>query len=145
MNRCTFFVRLALPALALCMALTGHAQAQQARSFPEKALRGNFTVVQPPNILINGEAAQLSPGARIHDEHNRLVLSSHLVGSTHVVNYTREMNDLVHEVWILTATEAKEKRPGMEAKVNFTFASDADKPNVDAGKTPFNQLPRYKK
>ena len=144
MNRCNF-IRTATLALGLALLGATHAQAQSPRSFPSKALRGNFTVVQPPGILINGETAQLSPGARIRDESNRIVLSGSLVGNTYLVNYTREMNGLVQEVWILTAAEAEEKRSGMEPKVNFGFASNADKPAVDDGKTPFNQLPRYKK
>jgi hypothetical protein len=144
MNRCTF-VRLTLTAWVLSLSCMAAAQQVQPRVFPPKALRGSMTVVQPPSILINGEAAQLSPGARIRDESNRLVLSGGLVGHTYLVNYTREIHGLVHEVWILTAAEAEEKRPGMEPKLNFGFASDADKPAVDDGKTPFNQLPRYKK
>jgi len=118
MNRC-FTALSSAPrrtaALALAALLTvgispvGHAQTL-VRPFPAAALRGELVVLQPPLISIDGEAARLSPGARIRNTQNTLVLSGTLVNQALLVNYLRDGLGLVHEVWILTATEAAEKR-----------------------------------
>jgi hypothetical protein len=94
-------------------------------------------------VLINGQPERLSPGARIKNTNNTLALSGSLVGQRLLVNYLRETHGLVHEVWILNEAEAQQKRTGSEPSTNFTFASDADKPKVDDGKTPFDQLPKF--
>ncbi|MDO9217085.1 MAG: hypothetical protein Q7U14_07415 [Lacisediminimonas sp.] len=113
------------------------------RTFPVKALRGKLVVQMPPDVQLDGNADRLSPGARIRDPRNMLVMSGALVGQPLVVNYLRDGTGLIHEVWILTADEAAEKRPGATPERNFSFASDADTPKRDDGKTPFNQLPVY--
>ena len=87
------------------------AQALPVRTFPPSALRATLVVQHPPHITLNGKPAQLSPGARIKDWNNQLVLSASLVGQPVVVNYTTEPHGAVHEVWILHAAEAAEKRP----------------------------------
>jgi len=124
----------------------GWATAQtQQRQFPAAARRATLQVTQPPEVLINGTPARLSPGARIKGSNNLLVMSASLVGTTVLVNYLRDAQGLIHEVWILSAAEAQEPRAGMEPLTNIVFGSDADKPKTDDGKTPFNQLPKYPK
>lgn len=112
MNRCTPSTVLRRTLLALAgLGLCSLALAQNApRNFPANALRGTLVVTQPPLITLDGQAAQLSPGARIKNADNLLVLSGQLVGQPLTVNYTREPHGLVHEVWILTEAEAAEKR-----------------------------------
>ena len=151
MNRC---MRSLLPpfvsaALTLSALVTGvlplSASAQMtARQFPPAARRGTLEVVTPPDILINGNAERLSPGARIRGLNNMLVMSGQMVGARVVVNYTRNPQGQIHDVWILNDLEAQKKRAGSEPVTNFVFGSDADKPKVDDGKTPFDQLPKYK-
>ncbi len=124
----------------------GWATAQtQQRQFPVAARRATLQVTQPPEVLINGTPARLSPGARIKGSNNLLVMSASLVGTTVLVNYLRDAQGLIHEVWILSDAEAQEPRAGMEPLTNIVFGSDADKPKTDDGKTPFNQLPKYPK
>ena len=113
------------------------------RQFPPAAKRGMLTVTAPPAVLINGTSERLSPGARIKGVNNMMVMSGTLVGSSVLVNYVRNAQGLIHEVWILSAEEAQEERSGMEVVTNFIFSSDANKPKTDDGKTPFDQLPRY--
>lgn len=113
------------------------------RQFPAAAKRGTLEVTQPPNILINGQPERLSPGARIKSPNNMIVLSGSLVGQALLVNYLRDPQGHIHEVWLLNPAEAQEKRAGMETVTNFVFGSDADKPKTDDGKTPFNQLPQF--
>lgn len=105
--------RTALLVLALLASgLLPTAQAQTlTRQFPAKALRGKLVVQQPPWVTLDGKTAQLSPGSRIRNTNNTLVLSASLVGQELTVNYLRDGQGLLHEVWILNAVEASDKRP----------------------------------
>lgn len=156
MNRCIprsrrpFLPALSLSLLGALTVLPTLSQAQTAlqpgeREFPAKAIRGFLQVTSPPNVLINGQAARLSPGARIKGTTNTLVMSASLVGSNVLVNYVRDMQGLIHEVWILTEQEARAERKGLGTVTNIVFGSDADKPKTDDGNTPFDQLPSFSK
>jgi len=81
------------------------------RTFPETALRGKLVVTLPPHVTLNGKPDRLSPGARIHDTGNLLLMSGGLVNQVLIVNYVRDGHGLIHEVWILTPQEAALKRP----------------------------------
>jgi hypothetical protein len=113
MNRC-----LPLPAahwlrtLVLVLAWTlpiGHslAAAQNMRQFPATAKRGLLLVTAPPEVLIDGKRARLSPGARIKNVNNMLVLSASLAGTSVPVVYVLDTQGMVHEVWLLSAQEAR--------------------------------------
>ena len=115
------------------------------RQFPPAAKRGTLVVTAPPEVLLNGAVERLSPGVRIRGVNNMLVMSASLVGKTVLVNYVREKQGLIQEVWILNQAEADEKRSGSGPITNFIFGSDADKPKTDDGKTPFDQLPKFPK
>jgi hypothetical protein len=149
MNRCTTTPRkrrAGLTALLLCTCLGWFSPAiaqETVRQFPAAARRATLEVTTPPNVLLNGLPERLSPGARIKGPNNLLVLSGNLVGLRVAVNYLRDPQGLVHEIWILNETEALQKRAGSEPTINFSFGSDADKPKTDDGKTPFNQLPKF--
>jgi hypothetical protein len=149
MNRC-FDARkgLLLGLTALLISFTGLTPAPVAaqdfvREFPAAARRATLEVTTPPNVLINGQAERLSPGARIKGLNNQLVMSGTLVGQRVLVNYLRDPQGLVHEVWILSEAEARQKRSGMEPVTHFIFDSQADQPKADDGKTPFDQLPKF--
>ena len=152
MNRCKIVLH-TLYLIAAGLLFTGtlaafspEAAAQTlVREFPKAALRGELRVLTPPDVVLNGNPARLSPGARIRNTNNLVVMSGALAGQFLLVNYVRDSSGLLHEVWIVTPEEAALKRPGLETKFNFNFASDADKPKVDDGKIPFNQLPKYPK
>lgn len=70
-----------------------------------KSQYGVLHVVTPPDILLNGQPARLSPGSRIRGTNNLMVLSGALIGQDLKVRYTLEPLGLVHEVWILTPRE----------------------------------------
>ena len=59
----------------------------------------------PPVISVDGKPDRLSPGARIRDTNNMLVLSGALAGQTVYTVYRRDGVGLVHEVWLLTPAE----------------------------------------
>jgi hypothetical protein len=99
---------------------------QRTRQFPPDARRGILQVAAANVIRMDGQPDRLAPGARIRDAQNRIVLTGALVGQTLRVNYTRENAGQVHEVWILSAEEAAQKRAGNNDLVqrNFRFASE---------------------
>jgi hypothetical protein len=59
----------------------------------------------PPDITVNGKPDRLSPGYRIRDRKNMLVLSASLAGKTVYTVYRRDAAGLVHEVWLLSPEE----------------------------------------
>ena len=94
----------------LCTTLTAQAQMAQVltlRPFPANAQRATMQVLQPPVLLLNGQFEQLSPGSRIRGTNNMLVMSGALVGQTLLVNFVREPQGLIHNVWILNEAEAQ--------------------------------------
>ena len=95
--------------LGAAVACASPAMAQVQRNFPVTALRGELVVLQPPEVLLNGAPARLSPGSRIRGANNMLQLSAALVGQQLLVHYTREPSGLVHDVWVLTPDEAARK------------------------------------
>ncbi len=113
------------------------------RKFPANAVRGKLQVVQAPVILIDGKPERLSPGSRIRDTQQRLVMSASITNMEFVVNFVRNPLGEVHEVWILNELEAKQKIKTNTPTTNIVFASDGDAKKQDDGKTPFNQLPSY--
>jgi hypothetical protein len=98
---------LALLALLAGLALPAFAQLpQRIPPIPATAQHGVLEVTAaPPEVWLNGQAARLSPGARIRGQNNLLVLSGALVGQVLPVRYVRDPLGLVHEVWILTESE----------------------------------------
>jgi hypothetical protein len=96
-------------ALAASTVLVVAAQAQQAvrRAFPAQALRGELVVTAAPEVLLNGQPARLSPGARIRGANNLITQSAALTGVTLLVNYTRDGQGQLNEVWLLRVDEAQ--------------------------------------
>ena len=95
--------------LALLLAAALPSAAQTSRPFPANALRGELVITQPPEVLLNGRPARLSPGARIRGTNNMLQMSAALVGVPLLVHYTLEPSGSVHNLWILTTDEAARK------------------------------------
>jgi hypothetical protein len=114
------------------------------RQFPPNAQRGKLQVVQGAEILIDGKPERLSPGARIRGPQNALVMSGSIAGQELVVNFVRDAYNNVHQIWLLTALEATQKIKRATPENNVLFESDGTKAKVDDGKTPFDQLPKYK-
>ena len=85
-------------------------------------MRAVMKVQSHPVITLNGQAERLSPGARIFDNNNYLVLSGQLVNQDLLVNYLRDGAGQIHQVWILNSEEAKEKRAGSTTNT-FDYSS----------------------
>jgi hypothetical protein len=111
MNRCNeFLARLTLAACAalaagsLILPIPASAQGIQ-REAPKDVVLGKLVVTAPPEVLLDGKPDRLSPGSRIRDLNNMLVLSGNVVGKALPVVYRRDAAGLVHEAWILTDEE----------------------------------------
>lgn len=134
MNRCCAVTarRILLALLVICVgalvSFPGTTLAQSAaRPFPADAKRGVMQVQDANSIVINGSEERLSPGSRIRGVNNMLVMSGQLIGQKVLVNYTRDTQGLIHQVWILNGLEAQQKRAGSEPTSNVLFESTPPK------------------
>ena len=100
MNR---WIKVFIAALGLC-AGAAFAQGMQ-RDAPKDVVLGRMVVTAPPEITLDGKPDRLSPGSRVRDLNNMLVLSGGIVGKSLPVVYRRDAAGLVHEAWILTEDE----------------------------------------
>jgi hypothetical protein len=94
--------------LAACALLATASFAQQAvmANAPKDVKPGLIAVsATPPIIAVDGKADRFSPGARIHDRQNMLVLTGAVAGKTLYTVYRRDSMGLVHEVWLLNQEE----------------------------------------
>jgi hypothetical protein len=109
MNRCTnrragSALAAFLAGLLLTFAVAASAQGIQ-RDAPKDVVLGKLVVTAPPEVTLDGKPDRLSPGSRIRDLNNMLVLSGGIVGKTLPVVYRRDAAGLIHEAWILTDAE----------------------------------------
>jgi hypothetical protein len=86
---------------------SAHAQGEAGhRVFPAQALRGELVVSAAPEVVLNGKADRLAPGARIRGVNNLLQTPASLTGQRVVVHYTREATTgLLLDVWVLNGVE----------------------------------------
>ncbi len=101
MNRC---LKPLLAGLALFWAM-----AAQAQVFPPADVqRGVLTIsATPPVVMMNERPDRLSPGSRIRNTNNLLLLSGNITGQSFPVVYKRDAAGLVHEVWVLKPEEER--------------------------------------
>ena len=101
--------------LGLCCLAAGSSFAQGIVREAPKDVKPAIIAVSatPPIITLNGQPDRLSPGVRIRDLNNMLVLTGGLAGKSVYTVYKRDSAGLVHEVWLLTAQEY-EKLGGTE-------------------------------
>lgn len=83
------------------------------RNFPIGTLRGKFTVLNAPDVELDGKPDRLGAGARIRSPQNMLVMPGAIIGQRYLVNYTRDAAGLLREVWILTPEEASASRESL--------------------------------
>ena len=92
-------------ALPLILALFTSAAAAQLRTIPADAQRAEMRHVQENVVELNGQRAQLAPGAQIRDASNRVIMPTALPSGA-LVKYRLDASGHVREVWILTPQEA---------------------------------------
>lgn len=105
MNR---WIRSALLGLSFA-GFAASAQIESIRSAPRDVKPAIIAVsATPPIIKVDGKDERFSPGARIRDRDNRLVLTGGLAGKSVYSVYKRDAAGLVHEVWLLNEEEYKQ-------------------------------------
>lgn len=98
-----------LAALVCAAALCAPAQAQVQRNFPATAMRGVLVVTQSPDVMLNGHAARMAPGARLRGDTNLLLQPASITGQKLLVHYTVDPQGLLMDVWVLNPVEAAKK------------------------------------
>lgn len=93
-----------LTTLALAASAAAFSQTL-VREAPADVKPGRLAISTPPVATLNGQPDRLSPGARIRDTNNMLMLSGNLSGQSVPVVYRRDSAGLMHEVWLLTEAE----------------------------------------
>ncbi len=92
----------AIVALGLAASATA-----QSRTFPQNTLRGAIVFGDDSALSLNGKPTTLTPGSRVRNQQNMIVLAGSLAGAKWLVNYTLDMGGAqVRDVWILTPDEA---------------------------------------
>ena len=103
MNR---WIRSALAGLSLATAAFAASSQGITREAPKDVKPGIMAVsATPPIITMDGKDDRLSPGVRIRDLNNMLVLTGGLANRTVYTVYKRDSAGMVHEVWLLTEAE----------------------------------------
>ena len=92
-------------ALPFILALFIGAAAAQLRTIPADAQRAEMRHVQENVVELNGQRAQLAPGAQIRDASNRVIMPTALPSGS-LVKYRLDASGHVRQVWILTPQEA---------------------------------------
>ena len=92
--------------VGLSLAATVACAQDFVREAPRDVKPGIIAVsATPPLITVDGKEDRLSPGARVRDRNNMLVLSGALAGKSLYTVYRRDSTGLVHEVWLLNEEE----------------------------------------
>ena len=66
--------------VVVAASLHATASAQMLRAFPPNTLRGAMVFGDYPQLTLNGQATRLSPGSRVRDQANRLVMAANRSG-----------------------------------------------------------------
>ena len=103
MNR---WIRYALVGITFATAALAATAQGIVREAPRDVKPGIMAVsATPPIITMDGKEDRLSPGVRIRDINNMLVLTGGLANKSVYTVYRRDGSGLVHEVWLLTEAE----------------------------------------
>jgi choline dehydrogenase-like flavoprotein len=95
-------------AVLFAFAFAAAAQAPN-RTIPADAKRGWLKHVQERVVDVDGAQRQLTPGAQIRDESNRVVLPASLQAARDV-RYLEDGEGRIRQVWILAPLEAQQAR-----------------------------------
>jgi hypothetical protein len=95
--------------LCLILALTGLSTMAAPRPFPANVQRGVLSAGVYPQIVLNGQVQQLSPGAKIISKDNLIIMSTSLLNNVYTVNYTVDAQGFINRIWILTDEELAQR------------------------------------
>jgi hypothetical protein len=92
--------------LASMLTLVCATQAGAEREFPEQAKRGDMKGYEYPSLKIGDIIYRLSPGSRIFNRHNLIIMPASLQIQTAPIMYTLDIRGDLSSVWLLTDDEA---------------------------------------
>ena len=98
--------KIQLACFAAILVLAGATQALAERNFPERAKRGDVKAYDYPSMKIGDKVYRLSPGCRIFNRQNLIVMPASLQGGTGPVMYMLDINGDLSRIWLLTGEEA---------------------------------------
>ena len=81
------------------------------RHFPPTADKGHMRFVSPNEVTLDGVHLRVSPGTRIKDRLNRMVMAAQLQGQAFNVMYTRDAMQQIGDIWILSNYEMNQPSP----------------------------------
>ena len=98
--------KIQLACFAAIVILAGATQAFAERTFPLQAKRSDLQAYQYPSLKIGDKVYKLSPGSRIFNQRNLIIMLASLQVKTAPVMYILDINGQVSRVWLLTGEEA---------------------------------------
>ena len=88
------------------MALLCTAPAWAERNFPQTAMRGDMKAFEYPAMKIGERAYRLSPGSRIYNRQNLIIMPVAVQNTPTPIMYMLDTRGDLSQVWLLTPTEA---------------------------------------
>jgi hypothetical protein len=86
--------------------VTSALPAAAARTFPEKATRGELNAHQYPYMKIGDKTFRLAPGGKIYNHSNLIIMPVSLQTQNAQIFYLIDMQGDLSKVWLLTDEEA---------------------------------------
>lgn len=88
------------------MALLCAVPAWAERNFPPAAIRGNMKAFKYPAMKIGDKAYRLSPGSRIYNKQNLIIMPVAVQNTPTPIMYMLDTRGDLSQVWLLTTDEA---------------------------------------
>jgi hypothetical protein len=98
--------KIQLACLAAILVLAGATQGFAERTFPERAQRGELKAYAYPSMKIGDRVYRLSPGSRIFNQQNLIIMPASLQVQSAPVMYMLDMSGDLSRIWLLTGDEA---------------------------------------
>jgi hypothetical protein len=97
-----------VPILAILtiLALSSGSARAQLRTLPADAYFGKVTAFQYPMVKIDSKHLRLSPGAKIYNQQNMIIMPPAMVQKAKVL-YRTDLTGQVSGLWLLTPLEAE--------------------------------------
>ena len=92
--------------VAAVLVLAGATQGFAERTFPEQAKRGELKAYEYPAMRIGDKVYRLSPGSRIFNQKNLIIMPASLQAQTAQVMYMLDMTGNLSRIWLLSDEEA---------------------------------------
>jgi hypothetical protein len=92
--------------LASMLSLVCATQAGAERVFPQQAKRGDMKAYEYPSMKIGDNIYRLSPGSRIFNEQNLIIMPASLQKQAAPVMYTLDIRGDLSSIWLLSVDEA---------------------------------------